>query len=125
MPTDISTRKDIEFLLTKFYERAFADDVIGYIFTEVTHLDLNKHLPVIADFWEDLLLESHNYNGNPVKVHRQIDQLSQLNEQQFNRWLLLWQGTIDTYFTGNKAEEAKNRAASIAQIMLVKISQNR
>ena len=125
MHTDITSRQDIEFLLDKFYERAFADDVIGFIFTEVTHLDLITHLPVIANFWEDILLGTHNYSGNPVRIHQQIDKLSELNEQQFNRWLFLWQITIDEYFAGPIADEAKQRANNIARIMLVKIIQNR
>jgi len=125
MLTDIKSRKDIEFLLTRFYERAFADDVIGFIFTEVTHLDLVKHMPLIANFWDDMLLGAHNYNGNPVKVHQQIDQLTELNENQFNRWLMLWQITIDEYFAGEKADEAKQRAGNIARIMMVKILQAR
>lgn len=125
MPNDITTRKDIEFLLTKFYERAFADDVIGFVFTEVTHLDLTVHLPIIANFWDDMLLGAHNYNGNPVKVHQQIDKLSKLNENQFSRWLMIWQITIDEYFAGENAEEAKQRAGNIARIMLVKILQAR
>ncbi len=125
MPNDITSRKDIEFLLTKFYERAFADDVIGFIFTEVTHLDLAKHMPVIANFWDDMLLGAHNYSGNPIKVHQQIDQLTELNENQFSRWLMLWQITIDEYFAGEKAEEAKQRAGNIARIMMVKILQAR
>jgi len=125
MLPDITQRQDIEFLLGRFYERAFADDVIGFIFTEVTHLDLVTHLPVIANFWEDILLGSHNYNGNPVRIHQQIDKLSELNEQQFARWLVLWQITIDEYFAGSIAEEAKQRANNIARIMMVKIEQNR
>jgi hemoglobin len=125
MLPDIATRADIEFLLGKFYERAFADEVIGYIFTDVTHLDLKTHLPVIANFWEDLLLTSHNYNGNPVKVHQQIDKLTTLNPEHFATWLMLWQQTIDTYFAGDKATEAKQRAANIAKIMMLKIEMGR
>src|SRR5476651_479757 len=125
MPNDITSRKDIEFLLTRFYERAFADDVIGFIFTEVTHLDLAKHLPVIANFWGDMLLGAHNYNGNPIKVHQQIDKLTEFNEHQFNRWLALWQVTIDELFAGPIAEEANHRATNIAKIMKAKILQAR
>lgn len=125
MLTDITSRKDIERLLTKFYERAFADDVIGFIFTEVTHLNLEKHMPVIANFWDDMLLGAHNYSGNPVKIHQEIDKLTELNEQQFNRWLFLWQITIDELFAGEIAEEAKQRATNIARIMMVKILQAR
>lgn len=122
---DIQTRADIELLLTKFYEQAFADPVIGYIFTDVTRLDLKKHLPVIANFWEDMLLTSHNYFGNPMKIHQQIDQLSRLNHEHFTRWLQLWEQTIDTYFAGEKATMAKERAANIAKIMMAKIEMAR
>jgi hemoglobin len=125
MLTEITCRKDIEFLLTRFYEKSFADDVIGYIFTEVAHLDLDAHLPVITNFWEDLLLGSHHYNGNPVKVHQQLDKLSELNERQFDRWLWLWQITVDELFSGDAADEAKKRAENIAGVMLAKIMQNR
>jgi len=125
MLADITSRTDIEFLLTRFYERAFADDVIGFIFTEVTHLNLDKHMPVIASFWDDMLLGAHNYNGNPIKVHQEIDKLTELNEQQFNRWLFLWQITIDELFAGEKADEAKQRAGNIARIMMAKIIQAR
>jgi hemoglobin len=125
MLPDITTRADIELLLTRFYEQAFADPVIGYIFTEVTHLDLAKHMPVIANFWEDMLLTSHNYFGNPMRVHQQIDQLSRLNHEHFAAWLQLWEQTIDTYFDGDKATEAKLRAANIAKIMMAKIEMGR
>lgn len=125
MLPDITSRQNIEYLLTKFYERAFADDVIGFIFTEVTKLDLNVHLPIIANFWDDLLLGTHHYNGNPIRVHKIIDRQSELNENQFVRWLMLWQITIDENFAGPKAEEAKQRAEGIARIMLIKIMQTR
>ena len=125
MLPDITTRADIEFLLTKFYEQAFADRVIGYIFTDVTHLNLETHLPVITNFWEDLLLTSHNYSGNPVKVHLHIDKLSPLQPEHFAAWLNLWEQTIDTYFAGDKATEAKLRAANIAKIMMAKIEMAR
>ena len=125
MLPDITTRADIEFLLTKLYEQAFADKVIGYIFTDVTHLNLETHLPVITNFWEDLLLTSHNYSGNPVKVHQHIDKLSPLLPEHFAAWLSIWKQTIDTYFAGDKAAEAKQRAGNIAKIMMAKIEMAR
>ena len=125
MLPDITTRADIEFLLASFYEQAFADAVIGYIFTDITRLDLNVHLPVIADFWEDLLLGSQQYSGNPVKIHQHIDRLSRLNSNHFTSWLSIWEQTIDAHFTGNKATEARQRANNIAKIMILKIEQGR
>lgn len=125
MLPDITTRADIELLLTKFYEQAFADPVIGYIFTDVTKLDLVKHMPVIANFWDDMLLGAHNYFGNPMKVHQHIDKLSQLQPEHFAAWLNIWEQTIDSLFSGEKATEAKLRAANIAKIMIAKIEMAR
>ncbi|MBW4891932.1 group III truncated hemoglobin [Mucilaginibacter sp. HMF5004] len=125
MLPDITTRAHIENLFTQFYQQAFADPVIGYIFTDVTHLDLIKHMPVIANFWEDMLLTSHNYFGNPMKVHQQIDQLSRLTPEHFARWLQLWEQTIDANFKGETADMAKQRAHGIAKIMMAKIEMAR
>ncbi len=53
---DIATRGDIELLMNTFYERLLADENISYIFTDVAKLDIKTHIPVIADFWETVLL---------------------------------------------------------------------
>lgn len=48
---DITDRKDIEKLVEDFYLKALNDRKIGFIFTEVAEIDIQKHLPVISDFW--------------------------------------------------------------------------
>ena len=53
---DIETRADVEALVRAFYERAMADEVIGWLFVDVAKLDLEAHLPRITDFWETVLL---------------------------------------------------------------------
>ena len=57
MKKDIENRQDIELLLNRFYEKVFKDDLIGRFFTEVVPLNLETHLPIIADFWESVLLD--------------------------------------------------------------------
>jgi truncated hemoglobin YjbI len=118
---DITNRHDIEQLLIHFYEKAFNDDIIGYIFTEVMRLDLKAHLPIIASFWEDILLGTNQYYGNPVRVHKHINSLTALNIVHFERWLQLWNQTIDDHYKGPVCDEAKQRAANIAQVMIAKI----
>jgi hemoglobin len=44
-----------------------------------------------------------------------------IEEKHFSQWLALFRETIDEHFAGPKAEEAKTRASSIAQIMNFKI----
>ena len=49
---DLENREDIVQLLTSFYQKVFADELIGHFFTEVVPLNLETHIPVIADFWK-------------------------------------------------------------------------
>ena len=53
---DIESRADLERLVRAFYARAFADPIIGWIFTDVARLDLEAHVPQITSFWETVVL---------------------------------------------------------------------
>ena len=54
MKVDISSRADIEKMVLQFYEAVKADKTIGFIFTDVVHMNWEKHIPVIVDFWETI-----------------------------------------------------------------------
>lgn len=118
---DIENREDLILLLKAFYEKALNDSLIGHFFTEVVPLDLQVHIPVIADFWETILLNGRSYSGNAILPHLHINKLSPMEEKHFNRWLQLFSQTIDALFEGQTAETAKQRALSIATIMRIKI----
>jgi hemoglobin len=120
MKQDIETRKDIDALLNEFYKRAFADDRIGYIFTDVVKLDLEKHLPVIGDFWESMLLGNNVYRRhgrNPLQIHAEINEKTSLEVKHFRRWLEIFHTTVDEMFAGEKADFAKSRAEAVANRM--------
>ena len=114
---DIETRTDIDLVMRVFYERALADEVIGYIFTDVAKLDLEHHLPIIGDFWETVLFQTGNYakhGRNPVEVHRSLHLRSNLTREHFERWLKIFTTSVDEEFAGERAEFLKTRAFSIA-----------
>lgn len=119
---DIENREDLLLLLSSFYDKALHDEVIGHFFTRVIHLNLEKHIPVIADFWETILLNGNLYTKNVIMPHVFIHQLSPIEKNHFDRWLILFSETIDINFEGETAERAKQRAASIATIMRLKLS---
>jgi hemoglobin len=122
---DISSREDLERLLRAFYEKVFDDEVIGTIFTDVMKVDLEKHVPVITDFWETVLLNADSYHKNAIAVHMHINEKFPLEEKHFTRWLKLFNETIDDLFDGDVTETAKQRALSIATIMKVKMANAR
>lgn len=114
---DIETRKDIDDLMIVFYNRAFEDDMLGYIFKDVARLDLDHHLPIIGDFWESLLLSNPVYQRhrrNPLQVHAVLDAKSPLEPKHFYRWLDIFHRAVDEMFAGERATFAKLRAEAIA-----------
>ena len=114
---DISTRAEIDALLRTFYTEAMVDPVIGYLFTDVARLDLEKHLPVIGAFWETVLLNRPGYAGNPMRPHQHLHALSALRAEHFQRWFAIWARTVQASFAGPVAAEALRRAAVIAETM--------
>jgi hemoglobin len=118
MPTalhDIETRADCERLVRAFYGRALSDPVIGWIFTDVAHLDLEAHVPQIASFWETVLLGAQSYRGGAFRPHAALHLQVRLRAGHFERWLWLWHTTVDELFAGERAELAKAHADRVAR----------
>lgn len=121
MKTDIKTREDIELLVTSFYDKVKADDTIGYIFNDIAKVNWEKHLPVMFDFWENILLFTGGYAGNPMMIHQHLNKMFPLTKEHFKRWETLFLQTVDELFEGDNAVLAKQRALSISTVMQVKI----
>lgn len=121
MKKDIQTRADIELLVNRFYDQVRTDPVIGYIFTDIVKVNWKAHLPVMYSFWENTILFTGGYAGNPMEVHKRINEMVPLKAGHFNRWTTLFSDTVDELFEGKKALLAKQRALSIAVVMQVKI----
>jgi hemoglobin len=113
--SDIANRDDIEKLVRRFYEQAIPDPIIGKFFTQVIKLDLETHLPKIANFWEQMLLQHPVYSGSPMHSHLLLNSKEPLLPEHFERWLMLWGKTVDQLFAGEKAELAKARAQMVAK----------
>ena len=122
MKKDIETREELEELLKQFYKKAFADELIGHFFTEVVPLDLKTHIPVIANFWESVVFNSHGYRKNVMEVHKHIHHLSKIKKEHLDRWVNIFSETLDEQFEGYKTELMKQRARSIATLMDIKFN---
>jgi len=118
---DIETRADCERLVRVFYSRALEDPVIGFLFTDVARLDLEAHVPVIASFWETILLGARSYGGGAFRPHAALHAKAGLREGHFARWLALWRTTVDELFAGERAELAKAHAERVARAFLMRL----
>jgi hemoglobin len=112
--------------MAEFYRKAISDELIGYIFTDVAKLDLEHHLPIIADFWEMMLFGTVNfpakYGRSPMQVHHALHEKERLKAEHFGRWVKLFCETVDENFAGERANLAKMRAVSIAETMRIRFS---
>ncbi|CAM3395430.1 Globin [Flavobacterium longum] len=122
MKPDIATRKDIELIMRNFYGNLLSDAEIAYIFIDVAKIDLEKHLPHLADFWEQNILNIGSYRNNVLKIHVDLHELEPLTANHFQIWLRHFNATIDESFSGEKSELMKTRALSIATVMQLKLT---
>lgn len=108
---------DIKLLVDSFYGKVREDALLAPIFNEKIGRRWSEHLPKMYRFWQTVLLGEHTYQGSPFPPHAQLP----IDASHFERWLELFQGTIDELFTGEKAEEAKWRASKMAEMFQYKI----
>lgn len=122
MKSDILTNSDIELLVNTFYEKVKKDDVIRHFFTEVVQVNWEQHLPVMYRFWENIIFHTGTYSGNPMEVHQKLHDKCPMQAAHFERWIQLFQQTVDELFEGEHAFRIKQRALSIATVMQIKIT---
>ena len=111
---DIETRDHVILFVNRFYDKVKNDPMLALKFS---HVDWPNHLPVMHNFWSSMLLGDRSYFGNPFQKHLSLA----IGSEHFERWLLLFKETINEHFKGEKAEEVKMRAESIASVWQFKL----
>jgi len=122
MKPDISSRKDIKLIITKFYDRLLSDEKMIPFFEEiVANNHLEEHLDIISDFWNDILFDTNSYANNVMKKHVDKNAFVSFKKEHFSIWVSYLFETIDAYFEGENVQNMKNRAKSIATVMELKL----
>jgi hemoglobin len=119
---DIAGRPDIELLVSRFYEKVRADELLGPIFDGVAKVDWSSHIPRLCDFWERVILGTGNFRGNPLGVHANLALLTDMDWPRFRRWLDLFEATVDELFEGERASHIKNAADDMAHVIYSRIN---
>jgi len=101
---DIAGINDIKFLVDNFYSKVKKDNLLSPVFFEHIPVDWQPHLDKMYLFWNAALFGEKGYVGNPFSKHAKMDTITPLH---FERWLLLFNETIDTHFSGTMADDAK------------------
>jgi len=112
---DVLDRSDIKDIVGRFYQTMLKDPIVGYLFTDIAKIDLEHHLPIIEDFWADILFKEHSYVGNPLAKHQELHKKISLRPGHFTRWLYLFNRAVDAKHSGENAELMKKRAEGIGK----------
>ncbi len=102
-------------LVRRFYREVAQDELLGPTFNDVARVDWAEHLPKLTAFWCRALLGLPGYTGNPFAAHQRIHQLEPFTAAHFERWLTLFEETMDDGWAGVNAERAKQLARTVAQ----------
>ncbi|WP_312398372.1 group III truncated hemoglobin [Chryseobacterium sp.] len=116
MKHDIKNILDVRLLVDSFYNKVRKDPKIGKLFNDKIQ-DWDTHLEKMYRFWQTVLLNEHTYQGSPFPLHAPL----QIEKNHFDRWTFLWNETVDRYFEGIIANEAKWRGDKMATMFLSKI----
>ncbi len=112
--SDISTKDDIEKLMTLFYDRLLDNPIAAPIFSGT---DMEKHMPRVIAFWDGIAFGGGTYRGVPFDPHVPLD----LKSEHFVIWFETFCGTLDDLFEGPIVAKLKERARSIAFIFSHKL----
>ena len=122
MQGDLKNREDVFLLVDSFYNRIKKDELLGPIFNR--HIkDWPIHLEHLTDFWETNLFMVAKFKGSPMRKHFEVDKAEDhsITEYHFGIWLNHWFQTIDSLFTGERAQLAKNRARQMGSHFYLKM----
>ena len=113
---DLDSRVRIACLVRAFYRDVAQDDLLGPVFA-AAHVDWPAHIDTLTDFWAWQLLGERGYEGNPLRAHEPLHARRPLETAHFERWLAIFDETVDAEYRGPFAELAKQRARRMARAM--------
>lgn len=119
--TDINGIDDIKILVDEFYGKVAQDDLLAPIFNFRLSTYWQPHLEKMYTFWDAALFGVKGYMGNPFSKHATLE----IEETHFERWLGLFNDTVDLNFEGPVANEAKRKALAMADMFRSKINRNK
>lgn len=118
LKNDIAALDDIKLLVNNFYGEVRKDDLLADIFNNIIQDRWPQHLEKMYRFWQTVLLEQHTYYGSPFLPHARLP----VDTAHFERWLKLFNQTVDDLFEGEKATRAKWQGERMAELFLSKIN---
>ncbi|MGV6845162.1 MAG: group III truncated hemoglobin [Lutibacter sp.] len=119
---ELQNRSDLYSLVSLFYKKLLNDSELNIFFNHLNDNKLlEKHLQILVNFWDHSLFYSGTYQKNALRPHLLLNKTKPFKIAHFNKWLKLFNESVDELFIGEQAFSIKSKALSIATIMKVKM----
>jgi len=115
---DIEDLASIKLMVNAFYQKVGEDDMLRPVFSRVINDDWQPHLDKMYAFWNAALFSVPGFKGNPFARHAPLP----IGTPHFNRWITLFEQTINENFTGPVADDAKKRAGLMSELFQHKLA---
>lgn len=115
---DLDAPEEIFEMVTRQYVDVVQDEVLGpYFEFGPGFMDWDAHIGNLSDFWTHVLLYAPDYEIDVIERHRPIHEQREIGPEAFDRWLQIFEDTVDGGWTGPEASRAKKRATGMAWAM--------
>lgn len=112
---DLDDETEVREMVRRFYVDVAQDRLLGPVFNDVARVDWPEHLPKLTAFWCRALFGTPGYAGNPLRAHAAVHRQQAFTPAHFERWLELFEETIELGWTGPYAERALRLAHSVGR----------
>jgi len=113
---DIATENDVGVVVRRFYRAVITDPLLGPLF-ERYGIDWPHHIPKLDRYWQYVLLERPGSPVNTIAAHGPVQRSTPFDREHIDRWLELWEETVDDVYVGPVAERAKSRAHQVGRAL--------
>lgn len=107
---DIQTEGDIKTLVDMLCHKATHDTLLGASFGAAARIHWPHYLTSQYRYWSSTLLGKGATEGEPLPEQIALPR----SGAHVEHWLTLFSSTVEEYFIGSKAEEAKQLARQMA-----------
>ncbi len=113
---DLDSVDQIAAMVRHFYHDINTDELLGPVFNDIAQVDWNTHLPTLTAFWARALLDINGYQGNPFARHAEAHTKAPFTPAHFERWLALFEQTLDSGWAGPNTDRARTLAHNVARV---------
>lgn len=120
---DLDTRDEIAEFVTRFYREIAQDERFHHWFETIAHVDWHAHTAALTEFWVGVLLGGpHDPADDVIEAHRWLHDADPFDAALFERWLEIFDTTLDEGWTGPMNEAARGRGHGIAWAMAKRLT---